>query len=76
MDDNKKRGKVKFWNRERGFGFLIPDAGGDDVFAHITAVADEIEDPIEGDAVEYELGVGRDGRPKAENVTVVSRSDA
>jgi CspA family cold shock protein len=40
-------GTVKFFNAERGLGFIIPDAGGPDVFVHIKSVADEeVESPL------------------------------
>lgn len=62
------KGKVKFFNLEKGFGFITPDDGGKDVFVHVTAVeGGELKD---NDAVEYEMGEGRKG-PCAVNVKKV-----
>ena len=62
-------GKVKFFNSEKGFGFIKPDDGSNDIFVHISEVADgQIKDD---DAVEYEVGEGRKG-PCAVQVKVVS----
>lgn len=58
-------GKVKFFNTEKGFGFITPDEGGDDLFVHISAV--EGDAPKENDTVQYEIGEGRKG-PCAVNV--------
>lgn len=53
-----KTGKVKFFNDAKGFGFIIEDESGEERFAHVTGLIDEIK---EGDSVEYELEEGRRG---------------
>lgn len=61
-------GKVKFFNDEKGFGFITPDDGGKDLFVHISAVAaGSLND---NDQVEYEVGEGRKG-PCAVDVKAV-----
>ena len=61
-------GKVKFFNTEKGFGFIIDDATQEDYFVHITEVqSGEIK---EGDAVEFEVQEGRKGL-NAVNVSVI-----
>lgn len=65
-----ERGRVKSYGRTRGFGFIIPDGGGKDVFMH----AQELQngEPLPGDLVEYELGPNRKtGREEAKFVTVI-----
>jgi len=51
-------GTVKFFNTEKGFGFITPDDGGKDVFVHANGLVDEIR---EGDKVEYDVEEGRKG---------------
>ncbi|MFY7965536.1 MAG: cold-shock protein [Chitinophagaceae bacterium] len=53
-----KEGTVKFFNRLKGFGFITPQGGGEDVFVHQTGLIDEIN---EKDVVEYEVENGRKG---------------
>ena len=61
-------GKVKFFNTDKGFGFITPDAGGDDVFVHVSAL--QYGDVLkEGQSVSYDLGQDRkSGRSRAEGV--------
>ena len=51
-------GTVKFFNASKGFGFIVPDGGGKEVFAHVTGLIDEIR---EGDSVTYEVEDGKKG---------------
>ncbi|WP_432410027.1 cold-shock protein [Rasiella sp. SM2506] len=53
-----KEGTVKFFNNSKGFGFIKPADGGDDVFVHTTNLIDEIR---EDDTVQYEEEMGRKG---------------
>ena len=59
-------GTVKWFNAEKGFGFIAPDEGGKDVFVHITALREAgLENLQDDQKVSYELQSGRDGRSSA-----------
>lgn len=51
-------GSVKFFNESKGFGFIKPDDGGDDVFVHISATNEELR---ENDKVTYNVEQGKKG---------------
>ena len=63
-------GTVKWFNGQKGYGFIQPDAGGKDVFVHISAVERAgLRSLNDGQSVEYELVTNR-GRTSAENLKV------
>ena len=50
------KGKIKWFNSAKGFGFITPDNEGKDVFLHISALkAANIKEVMDGEVVEYEL---------------------
>ena len=63
-------GTVKWFNAEKGYGFITVDESGDDVFVHWSAIQmDGVRALEEGQRVEFELGEGQKG-PQAEGVRV------
>lgn len=63
-------GTVKFFNGDKGYGFITPENGGGDVFVHVSAL--EGGTLSEGQRVSYDLGQDRKtGKSKAENVRVL-----
>jgi cold shock protein len=67
-------GTVKFFNGERGYGFIKPDDGGRDVFVHITAVERAgLKDLTEGQRITFEVEPDKKGKgPKAVNLVINS----
>lgn len=63
------KGTVKWFNTEKGYGFIAPESGGKDVFVHIRALQRSGLDTLaENQTVSYEEETGRDGRTSAGNV--------
>ena len=66
-------GTVKFFNADKGFGFIKPDGEGDDAFVHISAVErGGMTSLNEGDRLEFELEVDRRGKMAAVNLTSIA----
>jgi CspA family cold shock protein len=65
------RGTVKWFNSEKGFGFITPEGGGKDLFAHYSNISGSgFKSLNEGDNVEFEVGEGRKG-PEATDIKVL-----
>ena len=68
-------GTVKFFNDSKGYGFIVPDDGSEDLFVHANYLSGCTHWPCEGDLVQYDKKFGeRKGKYQAENVTVTRLS--
>lgn len=64
-------GTVKWFNAQKGFGFIQPDNGGKDAFVHISAVERAgLSGLQEGQQISYDLQAGRNGKESAENLSI------
>lgn len=64
-------GTVKWFNPNKGFGFIEPEDGSKDAFVHISAVERAgLTTLQEGQKVTFELQAGRDGKTAAENIAI------
>ncbi|MEU4312789.1 cold-shock protein [Nocardia sp. NPDC024068] len=65
------QGSVKWFNGEKGFGFIAQDGGGPDVFVHYSEISGSgFKSLDEGQRVEFEVGQGQKG-PQAQNVRAI-----
>jgi CspA family cold shock protein len=70
-DTTMAKGTVKWFNTEKGYGFIAPEDGGKDVFVHISAVERAgLKRLDDGQEVTFDLEDGRDGRKAATNIEV------
>ncbi|WDE07929.1 cold-shock protein [Thalassomonas viridans] len=68
---NSVNGVVKWFNEEKGFGFLTPSDGGKDVFVHFRSIVSEgFKSLSEGQQVQFTIEQGQKG-PQAANVVVI-----
>ena len=68
-----QQGTVKFFNSDKGYGFIKPDDGGRDIFVHVTAVTRAGLDALDqGQKVEFEIEPDKKGKgPKAVNIIIL-----
>ena len=64
-------GRLKAWNDERGFGFLEPSKGGEDIFVHVKAFRVRAGRPQVGQLMSFEVELGPQGKKRAKNVEPV-----
>ena len=64
-------GTVKWFNSQKGYGFITPEGGSKDVFVHISAVERAgLQTLNEGQRVQYDSTPGKDGKTSSENLKV------
>ena len=61
-------GTLTKWNDDRGFGFIVPDQGQDEIFVHISAFPRDSGRPSIGERLSFEIEMGQDGKKRATRV--------
>lgn len=65
-----EKGKLVRWIDNKGFGFIKPESGKDDIFIHISALKDMSRKPIVGDVIQYQLDFDTNGKTRAVNAKI------
>ncbi|CBI17369.3 unnamed protein product, partial [Vitis vinifera] len=70
MAQERSTGVVRWFSDQKGFGFITPNEGGEDLFVHQSSIkSDGFRSLGEGETVEFQIVLGEDGRTKAVDVT-------
>ena len=70
MTKTENSGFLKTWKDDRGFGFIKPDDGSEDIFIHISSLQNSPRRPYRGDTIHYQIEHSDDGRSKAINASI------
>jgi len=76
MIDDLKKGRLKRWNDDKGFGFIQPTEGDRDIFVHISALKKAGHRPRVGDTLVYEVHTDNDGKRRAVNARIEGVGEA
>jgi uncharacterized membrane protein YsdA (DUF1294 family)/cold shock CspA family protein len=66
------QGKIMSWKDDQGFGFVMPNDGGEKAFVHIKAFTERTQRPVSGDLISYELSKDTKGRTTAINIRMIN----
>ncbi len=70
MAEAFRKGVLKAWKDDRGFGFIQPEDGDKDIFVHISALKGMARRPVRGDVLLYQVGQDAGGKFKAVNARI------
>lgn len=65
-----EKGKLVRWVDDKGFGFIKPENGKDDIFIHISALTSMSRKPVIGDVIQYQIGFDINGKTRAVNAEI------
>ena len=68
------KGWVKAWFDQKGYGFIVPDDGSEDVFAHVNQVESHLDSLAPNALVSFELVIAADGRRQAQDIILLDAS--
>lgn len=66
----RSKGKIATWNDDKGYGFITPLSGGQQIFIHVTALSNRNRRPEVNEVVTYSVSKDKHGRPCASNATL------
>ncbi|MBD2258051.1 cold shock domain-containing protein [Pseudanabaena sp. FACHB-2040] len=70
MEPILHQGRLKTWNDDRGFGFIVPEGNGKDVFLHISAIKEASRRPQAGDIIYYQRVTEPNGKVRAAKASI------